>query len=144
MAFKMKLSSKELDGPYNFSNTHTDAIKSGSGALGESGSIGLAAPALQTDDTYTKVTESEDYVSGWSRGGERPNVGDKMDTSNGSIEVTDKNDAKNLTNSQKSRGVKVNRKTNTTVKDDTKYEPQFIMDRDGKKKDNPKVGQIIK
>ena len=56
MAFKMKLSSKELDGPYNFSNTHTDAIKSGSGALGESGSIGqmkggvgLAAPALAKD-----------------------------------------------------------------------------------------------
>jgi len=47
MAFKMKLSSKELDTPSNFKQTHADAIKAGSGALGDKGSVGELSPVLK-------------------------------------------------------------------------------------------------
>ena len=60
MAFKMKLSSKELDGPYSFSNTDTEAIKNGSAALGNKGSIGQmkGSVSLKLDDdkTVNKIT----------------------------------------------------------------------------------------
>ena len=39
MAFKMKLGSKNLDGPYSMSNTQTDTIKKGSGGLGMAGQV---------------------------------------------------------------------------------------------------------
>ena len=39
MAFKMKLTSKELHGAYPFSNTQTETIKKGSGGLGMAGQV---------------------------------------------------------------------------------------------------------
>ena len=58
MAFKMKLGSKNLDGPYSMSNTQTETIKKGSGGLGMAGQVpdgpGDSGMAMNDSGMYMK------------------------------------------------------------------------------------------
>jgi hypothetical protein len=94
--------------------------------------------AYQTDNTYIETKEEEGYMSGVTRGGKTPEVGDKFTSDNDSRKtsttttVTDQNNSSDLTKSQKVKGVKVKYKTNTSKKDDREYYPA----------NHPKAGQI--
>jgi hypothetical protein len=114
-----------------------------SGNYGSPNNMNVPGPtyssmANQNDNTYVETTEEEGFLSGVTRGGKRPEVGDAFNSDNESrntstrTEVTDQNNSSNLTRVQKGKGVKVKRKINTIKKDDRQYYPE----------NHPKAGQI--
>ena len=136
MAFKMKLGSKNLDGPYSMSNTQTDTIKKGSGGLGMAGQVpdgpgsqgeamsphNMMSPVLKTGDKFDPIGGgkiTEEYMSGVTRGGESLKKGMKINTGGDQIEVIDENNSPQSTRAQKGRGVKIKR----TAENKTKYYP---------------------
>ena len=133
MAFKMKLGSKNLDGPYSMSNTQTDTIKKGSGGLGMAGQVpdgqGSQGEAMSPHfqrggkkfDTVGGGEVTEEYMSGVTRRGESLKKGMKINTPKGDkLEVIDENNSPQSTRIQKGRGVKIQR----TAKKKTKYYPE--------------------